>query len=186
MQPYIVSSHPTTERSYRSTICVLPESTIILYPNGTRVVLNDIAARQQRSFMGHKAPVTAVAVHPKGYWVASGDSKGKLKIWAPKHETMMVDNEIEIGPVSSLSFNVDGSKLLIGCRNSKTAVYLYDLSMKTLTSMTAQSSTTCAAFRMVRPFLSVACAEDGSVACYGGLYKFEKSLFLKELIQSCV
>lgn len=173
---YKLAPHPYTERSYRSTLCCLPGKQVLVYYQGTKVFLNDLESRKIRVFAAHHAPVVAVAVHPQGGYVASVDKSGVLKLWSPTHETMMVDQEYNCdGQVSTLEFNAEGRKLLIGCASGKNSLLVLDLELKTTSPMPAGSQVTCVAHKLQRPFACVSCSADGQISTFSFNFKPAKS-----------
>lgn len=183
---YKMAPHARTERSYRSTICCLPGKQVLVYYHGTKVFLNDLESRKIRIFSAHHAPVTAVAVHPLGGYVASVDKTGALKLWSPTHETMLVDQEYNCdGEVSALEFNAEGRKLLIGCTSGKNSLLVLDLELKTTSPMPAGSQVTCVAHRLQRPFACVSCSADGQISAFSFNFKPAKSGRLPVFPCSC-
>lgn len=173
---YKMAPHARTERSYRSTLCCLPGKQVLVYFQGTKVFLNDLEAHKIRIFAAHHAPVTAVAVHPLGGYVASVDKSGSLKLWSPTHETMMVDQEYSCdGEVSALEFNAEGRKLLIGCASGKNSLLVLDPELKTTSPMPAGSQVTCIAHKPQRPFACVSCSADGQISAFSFNFKPSKS-----------
>ncbi|CAL6017504.1 WD40_domain-containing protein [Hexamita inflata] len=182
--PYIMEAHPYTSRSYASTICALPDSNTLLYFHGSRVYLNDIVAKTMRSFNMHKAPVTALALHPEGLYAISGDTRGRVCVWYPQNLSLYHEFEAG-GKVISIQVNSEGRKVLIA-NESKQSLMSFDLELKTTNPMPAGGQINTLCIKHTRPFLSAACSIDGQVNCYNGMFKPSKSTKLTGFpVSSC-
>lgn len=175
--PYVYCSAPSAARGTAAPVCALPESDVVLYGHTTSVIMQDVKACSLRAYHGHKAPVTAIACHPRGWSVASGDQAGRLRIWCPANETLSTEVELELGgPVASLCYDFEGKKVAVGLRAGKSVFQVLDLGLKTLTPVNAQGEVVAVACRPCRPMQAVAACADGQLVVANARYQFERTL----------
>lgn len=64
-------------------------------------------------YRGHSAPVTACAFNPAGTYVASGDARGRLRVWAYDHEEHLprLDVQLLAGPIRDISWDAEGRRI---------------------------------------------------------------------------
>ena len=79
-EPTIISFHPK-------------EKGRVIYPNGKYIVVRNLDNPGDTFiYRGHNANTTVAKFSPNGFWVASADVTGKVKVWAwdnPEHNMKM-------------------------------------------------------------------------------------------------
>jgi len=127
-------------------------------------------------YRGHTAPVTSARFNPAGTYVASGDSRGKLRIWAYDHEEHLPRLEIQLlaGPIRDISWDFEGKRLVVvgdGMQSPESAkVIMWDTGVKCgdLGAHARKKGSSCA-FRPCRPMrIATGGAEDASVFFHKG------------------
>lgn len=127
-------------------------------------------------YRGHSAPVTAAKFNPAGTYVASGDARGKLRIWAYDHEEHLPRLEIQLlaGPIRDISWDFEGKRLVVvgdGMQSPESAkVIMWDTGVKCgdLGAHARKKGSSCA-FRPCRPMrIATGGAEDASVFFHKG------------------
>lgn len=127
-------------------------------------------------YRGHSAQVTAAKFSPAGTYVASGDSKGKLRIWAYDHEEHLPKIELQIlaGPIKDISWDYEGKRIVIigdGMQSPENAkVVQWDTGVKCgdLGAHARKKGSSCA-FRPCRPMrIAIGGAEDATVLFHKG------------------
>lgn len=94
-----------------------------MYGSGpTVVILNLDNPSTCDVFTGHNAKVTCAKFAPNGYWAASGDANGCVKIWAPDHADKVVKYETQMfsGPVRDIAWNPDSDRVAFCGESAKT------------------------------------------------------------------
>ena len=127
-------------------------------------------------YRGHSAPVTAAKFSPAGTYVASGDSKGKLRIWAWDHEEHLPKIELQVlaGPIKDISWDFEGKRIVVigdGMQSPENAkVVQWDTGVKCgdLGAHARKKGSSCA-FRPCRPMrIATGGAEDATVMFHQG------------------
>ena len=127
-------------------------------------------------YRGHSAPVTAAKFSPAGTYVASGDTKGKLRIWAYDHEEHLPKIELQVlaGPIRDISWDFEGKRIVIigeGMQSPENAkVVQWDTGVKCgdLGAHARKKGSSCA-FRPCRPMrIATGGAEDATVLFHKG------------------
>lgn len=67
-------------------------------------------------YRGHNANATGAQISPSGAYVASGDERGKLKVWAFDHEEHLAkfDGPALSGPILDIAWDGESKRLAIG------------------------------------------------------------------------
>jgi WD40 repeat protein len=112
-----------------------------------------------RTFEGHSAGVTSVAVSANGALLLSGSEDRMLKLWDATTAKLLRTFQGHTGPVWSSAFSPDGARLLSGA-NDKTMKLWDTATGQLLRTMRADS-------KFDRP-TSVAFSQDGTRLLWGG------------------
>jgi len=127
-------------------------------------------------YRGHSAPVTAAKFNPAGTYVASGDSRGKLRVWAYDHEEHLPKLEVQLlaGPIKDISWDFEGKRIVVvgdGCQSPESAkVIQWDTGVKCgdLGAHSRKKSSSCA-FKPSRPMrIATGGSEDASIFFHKG------------------
>lgn len=118
---------PSTTRGER---CILDgkcgrhnnDRPVLLYCNGKLVIIREMDAEVASSvdrkhrvlvYRGHTATVTAAKFSPSGCFVASGDARGKLRVWSYDNEEHLCKLDIAAltGPIRDISWDMDSKRV---------------------------------------------------------------------------
>jgi WD40 repeat protein len=114
----------------------------IVFPAGSLGIVQDIQANKQKFFHSkHKEDINAVALHPNGRTVATGDlvtheDSCFVYLWdsiTPQDEPIKIrigEKKLAKG-VADIAFSHDGKYLVVVAMDSDHMVYLYDLQKST-------------------------------------------------------
>ena len=90
--------------SYVTAVAVSPDGKTALVAAGRNVFLWDLHTGEEvRSFPGHTAAVTAVALDPVGGLIATADDDGWVRLWGVKGDGGAVAMKVHAGPVRSVA-----------------------------------------------------------------------------------
>jgi WD40 repeat protein len=99
---------------------------LLVYPSGRLVVVRELDhSKKVKSFVyrGHTAQVTVAKFSPSGCYVASGDVRGKLRVWSYDNEEHLCKLDLSsamTGPIRDISWDMDSKRLVIVGEGSKT------------------------------------------------------------------
>ena len=127
-------------------------------------------------YRGHSAPVTAAKFNPAGTYIASGDARGKLRVWAYDHEEHLpkLDVQLLAGPIKDISWDYEGKRIVVvgeGMQSPESAkVIQWDTGVKCgdLGAHSRKKGSSCA-FRPCRPMrIATGGSEDATVLFHSG------------------
>ncbi len=109
--------NPNARRGFRVPLST--NGTFLAYPVQNNVVLRDLKdLRNGRSlvYTEYMGKVTAVQFSPNGEWLASGDDKGKVRIFNYQEESkekwvVKKEHSILAASVNTIAWSEDGTKL---------------------------------------------------------------------------
>lgn len=146
---------------------------LIIYPSSKYIVvrnINDPGA--SFIYRGHSAVTTVAKFSPNGYWVASADVTGKIKVWSwdnPEHLTKM-ESGVFASKISDLDWDFeskrivvagDGSGLVVKCITWDTANSLGEM-----VGHNKKVNSVC--YKPTRPFRIMSASEDMRTCFYAG------------------
>ena len=123
----VVQASPPLPSTTRGEPCVLDgrcgrfnaDKSAVLYASGKLVVIRflngDSTDEGKEAFVyrGHTANVTAARFAPSGCYVASADSKGKLRVWSydNKEHLCKLDLVALAGPIKDIAWDMDSKRV---------------------------------------------------------------------------
>eukprot|EP01032_Pedospumella_encystans_P007894 gene7894-9411_t len=111
-----ICPNPTTERGASLQVSAHPTLPLIIYPSGKFIVvrnLNDPA--DSFIYRGHGHATTVAKFSPNGFWVASADVSGKVRVWSwdnPEHLTKL-ETSVFAARVYDLDWDSESKKLAV-------------------------------------------------------------------------
>lgn len=168
-----IGPNPTTIRGVSSHINIHPREPKIIYPSGKYIVVKNINDPSDCFiYRGHSQPTTVAKFSPNGYWVASADVSGKLRVWSwdnPEHLTKL-ELPVFSGEIKDIDWDHESKKLVAVGDGSP-------LSVKVFTWDTGNSAGECVghskrvlscAYKPSRPFRIFTASEDMKTIFYAG------------------
>lgn len=149
----------------------------LVFPHTTQVIIRDIDPPQGKPitvqlYKEHGYSVTTATMAPSGCYVASGDNKGNLRIWACDNpdQIMKLETVLFSGPILDVAWSADSQRLIgVGAgANMFGKVIMWDSgnSVGEIGGHTKQINS--CAFKPTRPFRIVTGGEEGKVNYYEG------------------
>ena len=107
---------PKTERGRASCVSASKDGTKMIYCCQRNVIIRDIQCEDDANtlvYRGHNAEVTVAKFSPNGYWVASGDCTGKVRVWAfdnPEH-ILKIEINAFAGSILDLAWDPESKRI---------------------------------------------------------------------------
>lgn len=176
------ASLPRTTRGLPVMISANSEGTKFLYCSGNSVFIRDADKIGDCDvYTEHAQPTQVAKYSPSGFYIASGDQSGKIRIWDTTQSTHILKAEYPIinGPIRDIAWSEDSKRMAVvgEGRERFGHVFLFDTGTSN-GNLSGQSKTmTSIDFRWARPYRLVSGSEDYTVAIFEGPpFKF-KTLF---------
>ncbi|OQR96298.1 hypothetical protein THRCLA_07321 [Thraustotheca clavata] len=184
--------HPTTTRGAPTVLGVHPKEPKLIYCTGKLVVVRDLESPGNcLIYQGHNSPTTVAKFSPNGYWVASGDISGKVRVWSydnPEH-TLKVEVPVFAGEIKDLSWDPD-SKRIVAVGDGRTLlarVFMWDTGNSIGEIAGHQKRILSVDYKPTRPFRILTASEDFNVCAFEGPpFKFKHSLQSHTNFANCV
>ncbi|RKP08018.1 WD40-repeat-containing domain protein [Thamnocephalis sphaerospora] len=170
----LYASAPATERG-RAVLLGgdLKEGRRVLYCNGRTVVIHDLAdAANSAMYVGHKAQTTVARLSPTGYYVASADVQGNVRVWDATQPEQILKSEFRVisGSINDLAWDADSQRLIaVGDGRERFGhAFTFD-SGNTVGEISGHCKpiNSCH-IRPMRPYRAVTCGDDNLVNFFHG------------------
>ncbi|KAJ1952219.1 WD40 repeat-like protein, partial [Linderina pennispora] len=182
VQKEYFAPNPTTARGQAVRLTADPAGERFVYASGKTIVIRSLADPSQASeYTEHLAATTVARFSPSGYYVASGDVSGNVRIWDSVNAEHMLKSEFRpiSGRISDIAWDGDSQRVLaVGDGKERFGhVFSFD-SGNSLGSIDGHSKPINAcSMRQSRPMRAVTCSDDGTcVFFHGPPFKFDKTL----------
>lgn len=188
----IYASLPRTTRGLPLVVNCSPDGQKIVYCNGNSVYIRDIQDTSKCDIYTEHSVLTTAAVHsPSGYYIASGDQSGKIRIWDATQPTHILKAEYSLisGPIRDIAWSEDSKRIAVvgEGRERFGHVFLFDTGTSNGNLSGQSRSMTCVDIRPVRPYRLVTGSEDFTVAIFEGPpFKFKTLFHEHERFVHCV
>ena len=174
--------NPTNVRARSTKLGASPQGDRILYAQGRTVVIRHI--RDERAttlYAQHAQPVTVARMSPSGFYVASADITGKVRVWDITGSEQMLKLEVQAlaGRVHDLVWDGESKRILVvGDGREKYAhAFLFDTGSSVGELNGHSKAVNSVAVRSQRPFRAVTGADDCSVMFYTGVpFRYARTL----------
>ena len=123
-------------------------------------------------YRGHAYPTTVAKFSPNGFWVASADTSGKIRVWAwdnPEHLTKL-DTQIFAGSVLDLDWDMESKKIVACGEGSGIMVkaFTWDTGNSVGEMVGHNKRILSVAYKPTRPFKIMTASEDSKTIFYAG------------------
>ncbi|KAG2189707.1 hypothetical protein INT46_004210 [Mucor plumbeus] len=179
---YTFAPLPYTARGESIKLEADPKGKTFAYTNGKSVFMRDLENPSfATEYVGHKAQTTVARYSPSGYYMASGDVNGNVRIWDTVNEEHLLKNECRpiSGRINDIAWDSE-SKRLIAVGEGKES-FGHAFSFDTLSSVgeiTGHSKViNSVSIRQERPFRAVTASDDMTVSFFNGVpFKYVKNI----------
>ncbi|CAL8084238.1 unnamed protein product [Calicophoron daubneyi] len=150
-----------------------PKGTFLLYTSGNSVILRNLKDPSASDiYTEHSTAVHVAKYSPSGFYIASADKHGKVRIWDTVNKEHVLKNEYQpfSGPICDLAWSSDNQKIIVGGTGQATfcAVFNTETGSSLGTLMGLSRNVNSVDFRPTRPFRAIAGNDEGLVTFYEG------------------
>lgn len=166
-------SLPRTTRGLPAAISATPKGDRLVYCNGNSVHMMNVANLTDVDIYTEHATLTTVAKYsPSGFYCASGDQHGNVRIWDTTQSTHILKATYPIinGPIRDISWSDDSKRLAaVGEGRERFGhVFLFDTGTSNGNLSGQARAMSSIDFRPTRPYRLVSGSEDNTVALFEG------------------
>mmetsp|Transcript_31060 Transcript_31060/g.87046 ORF Transcript_31060/g.87046 Transcript_31060/m.87046 type:complete len:599 (+) Transcript_31060:101-1897(+) len=186
------ASLPTTTRGLPVHVGGDPKNNNILYCTGGSVVIRDLANPLIcDQYTEHAYAPTVARYAPSGYYIASGDSSGTVRIWDCVGEDRICKLEVNVlfGAVTDIAWSPDSKRIcVVGDGKEKFGrVFFADTGASVGEISGASKKLTTCDMKQTRPFRLITGSEDNSVQWLEGPpFKWKKNINDHTRFVNCV
>ncbi|RCI01720.1 WD repeat-containing protein 1, partial [Rhizopus stolonifer] len=179
---YTFAPLPHTNRGESIKLEADPKGKTFAYTNGKSVFMRDLENPSLATeYVGHKTQAIVARYSPSGYYMASGDTHGNVRIWDTVNEEHILKNECRpiSGKISDIAWDSD-SKRIIAVGEGKESfghAFAYD-TLSSVGEITGHSKIiNSVSIRQQRPYRAVTASDDMTVSFFHGVpFKHAKTI----------
>lgn len=164
---------PRTERGRPIVLGDDPKGKNFLYCHANSVIIRDLANPSISDiYTQHSCQVNVAKYSPSGFYIASADKSGKVRIWDTINKEHILKSEYQpiSGPIYDLAWSQDNQRIVVvgEGREKFGHVFLADTGTSNgdVSGQTRPINTVD--FKPSRPFRIITGSEDNTVAFYEG------------------
>ncbi|WFD07294.1 WD40 repeat-like protein [Malassezia vespertilionis] len=176
------ASNPVTVRGTCTKLSASSRGDKVAYGHGRTVVVRDLNAPSNTLvYAEHTHHVTVARFSPSGFYMASGDTSGSVRVWSLDGEERILKLHVQAmsGRITDLVWDGESKRIIaVGEGREKFGhAFLVD-SGSSVGEISGHSKViNAAAIRAQRPFKAVTGGDDASVIFYTGVpFKYAKTL----------
>ncbi|XP_044740597.1 actin-interacting protein 1 [Chrysoperla carnea] len=170
---YIFATLPRTQRGQPLVLGGDPKGKNFLYTNGNSVIIRNIENPAiSEVYTEHSCAVNVAKYSPSGFYIASGDQSGKVRIWDTVNKEHLLKNEFHPigGPIKDISWSPDNQRMVVVGEGRERFGHVFMSETGTsVGEISGQSKpiNSCD-FRPARPFRIVTGSEDNTIGVFEG------------------
>ncbi|KAF8636915.1 hypothetical protein AX17_003166 [Amanita inopinata Kibby_2008] len=173
--------NPATTRGAATKLSASSNGRIV-YTNGKTVIIRDLKnASPAVAYSEHAHPTTVARVSPSGYYCASADSSGTVRIWDTVGQDNVLKGEYKVisGRINDLAWDGESKRIIaVGEGREKFGhAFMMDTGSSVGEIIGHNKPINAVSMRSDRPFRAVTGGDDGLIIFYHGApYKYEKTI----------
>lgn len=173
---------PRTQRGMPLVLGGDPKGKNFLYTNGNSIIIRNIDNPSISDiYTEHSTQTTVAKYSPSGFYIASADISGKLRIWDTTQQEHILKNEFQpfAGTIKDLAWSNDNQRIVVVGEGRERFGHVIMMETGTSVGEIAGHSKVINScdFRPARPFRIITGSEDNFVGIYEGPpFKFKNQL----------
>ncbi|EDW19455.1 actin-interacting protein 1 [Drosophila mojavensis] len=169
----IYASLPRTQRGQPIVLGSDPKGKNFLYTNGNSVIIRNIENPAIADvYTEHSCAVNVAKYSPSGFYIASGDASGKIRIWDTVNKEHLLKNEFQpiAGPIKDISWSADNQRMVaVGEGRERFGHVFMSETGTSVGEISGQSKPINSVdFKPTRPFRIVTGSEDNTIGVFEG------------------
>ncbi|KAF9921284.1 WD40 repeat-like protein [Linnemannia zychae] len=159
-----------------------PKGENILYTNGKSVFIRNLEKPHiAKEYSQHSCNVTVAKFSPSGYYVASGDERGNVRVWdtVGEENVLKLETRALAGRINDIAWDGESKRIIaVGDGKEKFAhCFLADTGSSCGEIMGHSKVVNTAAIRQTRPFRAVTGGDDKTLVFSNGVpFTFNKTI----------
>ncbi|TFY60252.1 hypothetical protein EVG20_g7485 [Dentipellis fragilis] len=176
----VYPGNPATERGMSTKLSASKEK--IVYTNGKAVFIRDINDPALGVvYTGHVQNTTVARVSPTGYYCASADAAGNVRVWDTVGEDQALKGEYKVisGRVNDLEWDGESKRIIaVGDGREKFGhAFMFDTGTSTGEIGGHSKAINAVSIRHQRPFRAATAADDNTIVFHQGVpFKYDKTI----------
>ncbi|KAK4688195.1 WD repeat-containing protein 1 (actin-interacting protein 1), partial [Tremellales sp. Uapishka_1] len=174
--------NPATARSESTKLGVDPKGEKLIYTNGRAVIIRDLHnPALSHAYTQHTQTATVARFSPSGYYAASADVAGNVRIWDVTQPTNNLKLAIRplAGRINDLAWDGESKRIIVGGEGKDKfgAAFFMDSGSSCGEIAGHAKTITALSVRHQRPFRAVSGSDDNSVVLHTGVpFKYDKMI----------
>lgn len=170
---FVYATLPRTQRGQPIVLGSDPKGNNFLYTNGNSVIIRNINNPAIADvYTEHSCAVNVAKYSPSGFYIASGDQSGKIRIWDTVNKEHILKNEFHPigGPIKDISWSADNQRIVVVGEGRERFGHVFMTETGTsVGEISGQSKpiNSCD-FKPSRPFRIITGSEDNTIAVFEG------------------
>uniref|UniRef100_A0A8C5LRC3 WD repeat domain 1 n=1 Tax=Leptobrachium leishanense TaxID=445787 RepID=A0A8C5LRC3_9ANUR len=183
---------PQVDRGVAKIIGGDPKGNNFLYTNGKSVVIRNIENPSIADiYTEHAHQVTVAKYAPSGFYIASGDVSGKLRIWDTTQKEHLLKYEYQpfAGKIKDIAWTEDSKRIAVVGEGRETfgSVFLWDTGSSVGEIAGHNKIINSVDIKQTRPYRVATCSDDNATAFFEGPpFKFKFTSIDHSRFVNCV
>ncbi|KAI5117164.1 hypothetical protein M0805_001022 [Coniferiporia weirii] len=178
-QTALFPCNPNTTRGASTKLHISKDNKLV-YGNGSTVIIHDLKGKSiTKAYSGHSRNVTVARFSPTGYYCASADVEGTVRVWDTVGEENILKGEYRAisGRVNDLAWDGE-SKRIIAVGDGREIfgkAFMFDTGTSSGEISGHTKMINAVSIRHQRPFKAATASDDSTIVFHTGVpFKFEK------------
>ncbi|SNX85387.1 probable actin interacting protein 1 [Melanopsichium pennsylvanicum] len=179
----LLPGNPATTRAQSTKISADPKGEKVVYCQNRTVFVRSITepSKPALAYSQHTQPTTVARISPTGFYCASADQAGNVRVWDLVGDEQIIKNEVKViaGRINDLAWDGESKRIIaVGDGRERFGhAFSFD-SGSSVGEVTGHSrQINAVAIRKDRPFRAVTAGDDNNLVFYHGApYKYNKTI----------
>ncbi|KAG0359222.1 WD40 repeat-like protein, partial [Gamsiella multidivaricata] len=178
----IFACAPTTTRGQTVHLDADPKGESILYTNGKSVFIRNIEKPHiAKEYTQHSCNVSVAKYAPSGYYIASGDERGNVRVWdtVGDEQILKLESHAISGRINDIAWDGESKRIIaVGDGREKFGhAFIADSGSSCGEIMGHSKTVNTVAIRQMRPFRAVTGGDDNTLVFSNGVpFVYNKSI----------